>query len=108
MFENEADRKRDTGYYPPAVEMKDYKVMTDSRNVFNQPIRNGVQTSENITKIAIGQGDDYMTDCLLSYLDFKNNCKVIALVLIKQQALHADQKAIQKINSRGNLDQAKI
>ena len=63
---------------------------------------------ENITKISIGQGDDYMTGSLLSYLDFKNNCKVIALVLIKQQALHADQKAIQKINSGGNLDQAEI
>ena len=108
MFENEADRRRDTGYYLPVVEMKDYKVMIDSRNFFNQSIRNGVKTYENITKISIGQGDDYMTGSLLSYLDFKNNCKVIALVLIKQQALHADQKAIQKINSGGNLDQAEI
>ena len=51
-------------------------------------------THENIIKIATGQGDDYTTDYLLDYSQFKENCKVIAIDLSKQQALDADPSAI--------------
>ena len=61
---------------------------------------------ENIRKIAIGQGDDYTTGCLLDYTYFKNYCKMISLDLSKQQALDTDPKAIQQINFTANLDRA--
>ena len=51
-------------------------------------------THENIRKIAIGQGDDYITGCLLEYIYFKNYYKMIVVNLGKQQALDADPKAI--------------
>ena len=38
---------------------------------FDQPINNMVKTDENIRKITIGQGDDYITGCLLDYTSFK-------------------------------------
>ena len=44
------------------------------------------------------QGDVYTTGCLLDYKYFKKYFSVIAIDLRKQQALHADPKAIQKIN----------
>ena len=42
--------------------------------------------------------------CLLDYTYFKNDYKVIAIDLSKQQALDADPKAIQQINFTANLD----
>ena len=62
------------------------------------------KTYENIRKIATGQGDDYTTGCLLDYPYFKDHYKMIAIDLIKQQALDADPRAIQKINFTANLD----
>ena len=50
----------------PTVEMKDYNVIADLRNVFHQFIRNSIKVYE-IRKIATGQGDDYTTDCLIDY-----------------------------------------
>ena len=59
---------------------------------------------QNIRKIATGKGDDYATGCLLDYSYFKENYKLIAIDLSKQQALDADPKAIQQINFTANLD----
>ena len=77
--------------------------MIDGKNFFYQPVKNDKVTYENITKITIGQGDDYTTDCLLDYTYFKKY-KIIAADLSKQQVLDADPKAIQQINITANLD----
>ena len=68
-----------------------------------QPIINDIKTYENIRKVATGQGDDYITGCLLDYLSFKENYKMIAIDLSKQQSLDADPRAIQQINFTENL-----
>ena len=49
--------------------MKDYNVMIDGKKVFDQPVKNDKVTYENIRKIAMGQGGDYTTDCLLDRRD---------------------------------------
>ena len=67
-------------------------------------MKNNKVTSENIKKIATGQGDDYTTGCLLDYPYFADTCKMIAINLSKQQALDADPRAIQQINFTANLD----
>ena len=43
---------------------------------------------------------------MLDYPYFKENCKVTATDLSKQQALDADPTAIQQINFTANLDRA--
>ena len=73
--------------------------------LINQKKDNKV-TYENISKIAIVQGDDYTTGCLLDYPYFKNSYKLIAVGLSKQQALDAAPRAIQQINFTVNLDRA--
>ena len=80
--------------------------MIDGRNFFDQPINSMNKTYENIRKIATGKGDDYTTGCLLDYSYFKENYKMIAIDLSKQQALDADPRAIRQINSTANLDRA--
>ena len=78
--------------------------MIGGKNFFDQPINSMTETYENITKIAIGEGDDYTTGCLLDYLYFKDHYKMIAIDLSKQQALDTEPRAIQQINFRANLD----
>ena len=89
-FENEDGRTSHSTYYLPKVEIKDYNVMIDGKNFFDQPI-----IYENIRKIATGQGDDYTTGCLLDYFYFKDHYRMIAIDLSKQQALDADPRTIQ-------------
>ena len=105
-FENDDDRTSDEQYYLPTVEIKDYNIMINGENVFDQPIKNNKVTYENIRKIAPDQGDDYITGCLLDYSYFANTYKMIAADLSKQQALDADPRAIQQINFTANLDRA--
>ena len=62
---------------------------------FDQPINSNIKTYENIRKIATGQGDDYTTGCLLDYSYFKENYKMIATDLSKQQVFDVDARAIQ-------------
>ena len=92
-FENDDHRTSDKGYHIPHIEIKGYNVVIDGKNFFDQPVRNDKVTYENIRKIAIGQGDDYTTGCLLDYTYFKKY-KMIAIDLSKQQAFDADPRAI--------------
>ena len=80
--------------------------MVDGKNFFDQSINNDFKTYENIRKIATGKGDDYTTGCLLNYPYFKENFKIIAIDLSKQQSLDADLRAIEQINFTTNLNRA--
>ena len=86
-FENDIQRTSAKGYYLPNVEIKDYSVMINGENFFDQPVKDIKVKYENIRKIAIDQGDDYTTGCLLDYPYFKDNYKMIAIDLSKQRAL---------------------
>ena len=94
-FSNDSHRISTKRYNLPNVEIKDYNIMINGENVFDQPIKNNKVTYENIRKIATGQGDDYTTGCLLDYSYFADTYKMIAVDLSKQQALDPDPRAIQ-------------
>ena len=104
VIDNDNDRISTRRYNLPTVEIKDYNIMINGENFFDQPIKNNKVTYENIRKIATGQGDDYTTGCLLDYPYFMDTYKMIAVDLSKQQALDADPRAIQQINFTENLD----
>ena len=103
-FENEGDRKVHTGYNLPKVETKDYNVLIDGENFFDQPVKNNTRTYDNIRKTSSGQGDEYTTGCLLDYNYFKEHYKMIAIYLSKEQELDCDPKAVQQVNFTGNLE----
>ena len=92
-FENKNDRTSNSNYCLPKVEVKDYYVMIDGKNVFGQPINSDLKTYENIREIATGQEDYYTTACLLDYSYFKDYYKIVAIDLSKQQALDAGPRA---------------
>ena len=80
--------------------------MIEGTNFFDQPINSMSKIYENIRKIATGKGDDYTTSCLLDYPYFKENYKMIAADLSRQNELDADPTAIQQINFTANSDRA--
>ena len=102
-FENDAQRTSNKRYYLPNVEIKDYNVIIDGKNFFDQPVKNNKITYENIRKIATGQGDGYTTGCLLDYAYFRDSYKLIAIDSSEQQALDADPRAIKQINFTANF-----
>ena len=51
------------------------------------------KTYENVRKIATGKVDDYTTGCLLDYPYFKENYKMIAIDLSRQNELDSDPRA---------------
>ena len=56
-----------------------------------------MRTYGNIRKIATDQRYEYTTGCLLDCLYFKENYKLIAIDLSKQQAIDADPEAINSL-----------
>ena len=43
-FKNDDDRESHKQYYLPTVEIKDYNVMINGRNFFDQPVKNDLKT----------------------------------------------------------------
>ena len=86
-FEDKSDkydgRRSYKRYYLPLVEIKDYNIVIDGQNFFDQPVKNNLITYNNIQKTPTGQGDDYTTACLLDYNHFNNYYKMIAIDLSK-------------------------
>ena len=71
--------------------------MIDGKKLFDQPINNDFKTYGKTRKNATGQGDDYTSGCLLHYPYFRENYKMIAIDISKQQALDADPRANNRI-----------
>ena len=105
-FGNNNGRRSHSEYYLRKVEKKDYNVLIGGKKFFDQLINNDTKTYGNIRKISTGQEDHYTSGCLLDYPNFKENYKIIAIHLSKQQALDTDPRAIQHISLTTNLDRA--
>ena len=100
-------------YYLPLVEMKNYNVVMDIQNFFDEPVKNNLITYDNIRKIPTAPGDGKTTSCLLDYNYFKNcyklldynyyqiildsnsNRVMVEIDLSKRKTLSADLKPIQ-------------
>ena len=92
-----AERNSHTKYFLPNLDITNYNVLIDGKNVYDQPINDVIKQNNEIRKIATGQGDEYTTGCLLDYQYFKDYYNLIAIDLSKQQELDADSRAMQLI-----------
>ena len=88
-------------YYVPNVQIKDFNVLIDGKRFFDMPIKNVVETYEQI--IEMWRNNDYTTGNLLDYEYFSKHYKLIAIDLSKQIELeNPDLK--QQINFIGRLE----
>ena len=75
--------KNNKKYFLPRGEIKNYNVLIDGRNFYDQPINDLIKQYDEIRKLSTGYGDDYTTGCLLFYAYFKDNYRLIAVDLSK-------------------------
>ena len=61
------ERKSLLKYFLPRVNITYYNVLVHGRYFYDQPINDQVNRCCEIRKIAKGQGDDFVTGCLLDY-----------------------------------------
>ena len=93
--------KNNKKYFLPRGEIKNYNVLIDGRNFYDQPINDIIKQYDEVRKVSTGYGDDYTTGCLLDYAYFKDNYRLIAVDLSKQKDLDVDPTAIQQIAFQG-------
>ena len=72
------ERNSHTKYFLPRVNITNYNVLIDGRNFYDQPINDLVKHYDEIRKTATGQGEDYITGCLLDYQYFNDHYNLIA------------------------------
>ena len=89
-------------YLPKSI-IKNYHVIINGKNFYNQSIDSDIKRFEEIRKLTTRQGEDYATWCLLGYDYIKNHYKWIAVDLSRQKELDADPKVIQQIEFVGQL-----
>ena len=88
-------------YFLRRGEIKNYNVLIDGRNFYDQSINDLIKQYDEVRKVSTGYGDHYAASCLLVYAYFKDNYKLIAVDLNKQKALDADPRAIQQTVFQG-------
>ena len=90
-------------YYLPKGLIKNYNVIINGKNFYDQAIDSDIKRYEEIRKSTTGQDEDYTIGCLLDYNYIKNHYRLIAVDLSRQKELDADPKAIQQIEFVGKL-----
>ena len=90
-------------YYLLRGIIKNYNVIINGKNFYEQSIDFDIKRFEEIRKLTTGQAEYYTTKCLLNYEYIKNHYKLIANDVSRQRELDADPKAIQQIGFVGKL-----
>ena len=90
-------------HYLPDGIIKNYNVIINGKNFYDQAIDSDLKWCEEIRNLTTGQGEDYTTRCLLDYEYIKNHDKLIAVNLSRQKKLVAAPKAIQQIEFVGQF-----
>ena len=90
--------KRDSHrkYFLPRVDIKDYNVLIDGRNFYDQDISDNFKKYEELRKIMTGKGEDCTTGSFLHYDYWKSNYKLVCYNLSKQKVLDSNPKANQQ------------
>ena len=101
---NAVGRNTHTRYYLPTIDLKNYNVVIDGRNFYDNDISSDIEKYTELKKVMIGKGEDYTTGSLLDYDYFKNHYRLIAVDLSKQKELDADPRTIQQIEFRCSFD----
>ena len=90
---NRVKRNDHRKYFLPRVYIKDYNVLIDGRNFYDQSASDDFKKYEELRKVMTRRGEDYTTGSLLDYDYWKRNYKLICCDLSKQKGLNSNPKA---------------
>ena len=95
--DNITDENSYRKYFLPRCKIKNGNIEIDGTNFYDQAINDLIKQYDEVRKISVRQGDDYMAGCLLDFCLFWKKYRLIAVDLGKQKALDADPEAINKL-----------
>ena len=81
--DKKVERNSHTKHFLPRVNMSNYNVLIDGKNVYDQSVNDQIKQYDQIRKTAIGKRDDCTTGCLLDYQYFKDHNNQIEIDLSK-------------------------
>ena len=90
----EESRRR---YYLTRAETKDYNVLIDGRNFYDQNVNSSIVRYNELLKMTTGRSEDYSTGCLLDYDYYIKNFNIVGRDLSHQAFLDSDPKINQQI-----------
>ena len=83
--DNNSKRYKAKKYCLPKGTIKNYNVIINGKNFYDQPIDSDIKRYKEIRKLKTGLGEDFTTGWLLDYEYIKNHCKLIAVDLSRQR-----------------------
>ena len=84
-------------YYLPRAEIKDYNVLIDGRNFYDQNVNSSIVRYNEPLKMTTGRSEDYSTGCLLDYDYYIKDLNIVGIDLSHQAVLDSDPKINQQI-----------
>ena len=91
---NQHSRNR---YYLPRAEIKDYNVLIDGRNFYDQNENSSIVRYNELLKMTTGRSEDYSTGCLLDYGYYIKDFNIVGIDLSHQAELDSDPNVNQQI-----------
>ena len=88
-------------FYLPKGIIKNYNVIINGKNFYDEAIDSNIKRYEEIRKLTTGQGEDYTTEFLLEYDYIESHYRLVAVDLSRQKESDVDPKAIQQIDLAG-------
>ena len=101
-IEDDIKRFKSRRYYLQKDIIKNFNVIINRKNFYDQVIDSDIKWYEKIRKLTTGKGEDYTTGCSLDYKYIENHYRLIAVDLSRQK-IDPDPKAIQQIEFVGRF-----
>ena len=92
---NRVERNGYKKYFLPRVDIKNYNILNDGRNFYDQNIYDDIKKYEELRKAMTGKGENYTAGSLSDYDYWKNNYKLICCDLSKQKVSDSNPKSLQ-------------
>ena len=84
-------------YYLPRAEIKDYNVLIDGRNFYDQNVNSSIVRYNELLKMTTGRSEDYSTGCLLGHDYYIKEFNIAGIDLSHQAVLDLDPEINQQI-----------
>ena len=85
----EESRRR---YYLPRAEIKDYNILIDGRNFYDENVNSSIVRYNELLKMTTGISEDHSTGCLLDYDYYIEDFNIVGINLSHQAVLCSDPK----------------
>ena len=84
-------------YFTPSSEIKDYNLLINGRNFYDQNISDTITRYNELLKQTTGKSEDYTTGSLIDYDYYLKNFNIAVISASQQSILDSDPKPIQQI-----------